>query len=143
MIRARLIPLGDAPPIDLVKDLTLVGRDDGCDVRLDHKSVSKLHCVLVVSDGVLLVRDVGSTNGTRVNGQRVRRATVLPGDQLSIAAFKYQLGFGDEAADATPLPDPLPSELPSDLRPAEDSAENPTIPPGAPAMKRNPLPDHY
>lgn len=143
MTRARLIPLGDAPPIDLVKDLTLVGRDDGCDVRIDHKSVSKLHCVLVVSDGVLLVRDLGSTNGTRVNGQRVRRATVLPDDQLAVAAFKYQFRVGEAGAGSDPLPDPLPSELPSDLRPAEDSADHPSLPPGSPPLRRNPLPDHY
>ena len=82
-MRARLIPLDSAPVIELVKDLTLVGRNDDCDVRLDHKSVSKLHCILVKTDGLVLVRDLGSTNGTRVNGQRVRRAALLPDDQLA------------------------------------------------------------
>src|SRR6476469_5815005 len=79
-MRARLVPPDDGFPIDLVKDLTLFGRDEDCDVRLDHKSVSKLHCVVVKTDGLLLLRDLGSTNGTRVNGQRVRRAALLPND---------------------------------------------------------------
>src|SRR6185312_5590654 len=63
---------------------------------LDHKSVSKFHCVLVKTDGVLLLRDLGSTNGTRVNGQRVRRAALLPNDTLAIANLKYTVKFGIE-----------------------------------------------
>src|SRR3954453_5297890 len=95
-MRARLVSLDGGPPIDLVKDMTLVGRNEDCDVRLDHKSVSKLHCVIVKTDGVLLVRDLGSTNGTRVNGQRVRRAALLPNDALAIANLKYKVKFGPE-----------------------------------------------
>ena len=67
-MRARLVSTDGGPSIDLVKDLTLLGRDEDCDVRLDGKSISKLHCVIVKTDGLLLVRDLGSTNGTRVNG---------------------------------------------------------------------------
>ena len=93
-MRAQLIPLDGGQPIELVKDLTLVGRREDCDLNLDHKSVSKMHCVLVKSDGLLLVRDLGSTNGTRVNGQRVRRAALLPNDQLGIAAVKFRIALG-------------------------------------------------
>ena len=93
-MRARLVPSDGGPPVDLVKDLTLVGRNDDCDLRLDHKSVSKLHCIIVKSDGLLLIRDLGSTNGTRVNGQRVRRAALLPNDSLHIANVKYLVKFG-------------------------------------------------
>ena len=73
----------------------LVGREPSCDVTLDHKSVSKLHCVLVRTDGLVLVRNLGSTNGTRVNGQRIRRAALLPKDRISIANFKYTIEFGE------------------------------------------------
>jgi pSer/pThr/pTyr-binding forkhead associated (FHA) protein len=58
--------------------------------------VSKLHCVVVMTDGLLLLRDLGSTNGTRVNGQRVRRAALLPNDTLAIANMKYIVKFGVE-----------------------------------------------
>jgi pSer/pThr/pTyr-binding forkhead associated (FHA) protein len=95
-MHARLVSLDNGPYVDLVKDLTLVGRDEDCDLRIDHKSISKLHCVIVKTDGLLLIRDLGSTNGTRVNGQRVRRAALLPNDTLAIANLKYQVKFGIE-----------------------------------------------
>lgn len=95
-MRARLVSADGGPSIDLLKELTLFGRDEDCDVRLDHKSVSKLHCVIVKTDGVLLLRDLGSTNGTRVNGQRVRRAALLPNDTLAVANLKFVVKFGVE-----------------------------------------------
>src|ERR1700755_1652835 len=82
--------------------MTLFGRDEDCDVRLDHKSVSKLHCVIIKTDGLLLLRDLGSTNGTRVNGQRVRRAALLPNDILSGAKLKFRVQFGPEETGAPP-----------------------------------------
>src|SRR5204863_10158100 len=66
LMRALLVPLDGSRSIELTKDLTLVGRKEDCDLRLDHKSVSKLHCVIVKTDGLLLLRDLGSTNSTRV-----------------------------------------------------------------------------
>src|SRR5258708_6407998 len=93
-MRAQLIPLDGGSPIEIIKDLSVVGRKEYCDVRLDHKSVSKMHCIIVKTDGLLLLRDLGSTNGTRVNGQRVRRAALLPNDQLSIAHFKFNVYLG-------------------------------------------------
>src|SRR5436189_4544468 len=99
-MRAQLIPLDGNPPIDLVKDLTVVGRKEDCDLRLEHKSVSKMHCVIVKTDGLLLLRDLGSTNGTRVNGHRVRRAALLPNDQLSIANYKFRVYLGPDLPEA-------------------------------------------
>ena len=93
-IRAQLVPVDGGQPLDIAKDLTLVGRKEDCDLRLEHKSVSKLHCVIVKTDGLLMLRDLGSTNGTRVNGQRVRRAALLPNDQLSIAGYRFRVEFG-------------------------------------------------
>lgn len=93
-MRAQLLPLDGGPPVDLAKEMILVGRQDDCDLRLDHKSVSKMHCVLVKTDGLLLLRDLGSTNGTRVNGTRVRRAALLPNDKLSVANFHFKVLFG-------------------------------------------------
>ena len=104
-MRAQLIPLDGGRPIDIAKDVVVVGRKEDCDLRLDHKSVSKMHCVIVKTDGLLLLRDLGSTNGTRVNGQRIRRAALLPNDQLSIAGCKFRVAMGAECAPSPPPPD--------------------------------------
>src|SRR5438876_9627202 len=101
-MRAQLQPIDGGPPFDVVKDLIVVGRKEDCDLRLDHKSVSKMHCVLVKTDGLLLLRDLGSTNGTRVNGTRVRRAALLPNDKLSVAKFHFKVLFGAALAMVKP-----------------------------------------
>jgi predicted component of type VI protein secretion system len=98
-MRAQLLPLDGSAPITINKDLVIIGRKEDCDVRLEHKSVSKIHCVLVKTDGLLLLRDLGSTNGTRVNGTRVRRAALLPNDQLSIAHYKFRIHLGPDIAE--------------------------------------------
>ncbi len=103
-MRAQLVPVDGGDPIEILKDLTLVGRKEECDLRLDHKSISKLHCVIVKTDGLLLLRDLGSTNGTRVNGQRIRRAALLPNDQVTIAGFAFKVLFGPAIEAAAPPP---------------------------------------
>ena len=97
-MRATLLPLDGNQPIDIVKDITIVGRQEFCDVRLDHSSVSKVHLMLVKMDGALLFRDLGSTNGTKVNGQRVVRGALLPNDKLTIAACKFRVQLAADAA---------------------------------------------
>ena len=96
------MPLDGGQPVDLAKEMILIGRQEDCDLRLDHKSVSKMHCVLVKTDGLLLLRDLGSTNGTRVNGTRVRRAALLPNDKLSVANFHFKVLFGAALAMVKP-----------------------------------------
>ncbi|MFL5245545.1 MAG: FHA domain-containing protein [Gemmataceae bacterium] len=101
-MRAELIPVDGTVTIVVEKDLTLVGRQEGCDLRIQHKSVSKMHCVIARTDGLLLVRDLGSTNGTRVNGQRIRRAALLPNDHLAIAGFTYRIHLGPDQQSVEP-----------------------------------------
>jgi pSer/pThr/pTyr-binding forkhead associated (FHA) protein len=154
-MRAQLLPLDGGPPIEINKDLVVVGRKEECDVRLEHKSVSKMHCVIVKTDGLLLVRDLGSTNGTRVNGTRVRRAALLPNDQLSIAHYKFRIYLGPDAPAEEVHPDEHTQHLNSyevaDLlrqargRPDKDeeSDDSGRPGPGLEKMQRNQLPDVY
>jgi len=92
---AQLIPVDGSQPIFITKDVTLVGRKKGlCDVLLAHTSVSKLHCAIAKTDGLLFFRDLGSTNGTKVNGQKVVRGALLPGDELCFASAKFRVYLG-------------------------------------------------
>jgi predicted component of type VI protein secretion system len=157
-MRAQLLPLDGGSPIEIVKDLTLVGRKEDCDLRLEHKSVSKMHCVLVKTEGLLILRDLGSTNGTRVNGKRVRRASLLADDQLHIANYKFRVHLGPDDGRGAPRPGGPPGpeehtqqldadEVANLLRKAkqkvalEDSSGD--IPMQPQPAHPNPLPDAY
>jgi hypothetical protein len=127
-MRAQLIPLDGGPPVEIIKDLTLVGRRADCDLRLPQPGVSRIHCVLARTDGLLLLRDLGSTNGTHVNGEPARRAALLPHDHLAIASVAYRIYLGP----GTPPPAAEPAEETTAAqlrlrRQAEDSQDGPTL----------------
>jgi pSer/pThr/pTyr-binding forkhead associated (FHA) protein len=81
----------DGPDITLDRALIMVGRHPQCDARLDSLRVSRRHCILTEDGGEVVVRDLGSTNGIRINGQRVERGRLRPGDEISIAHIRYRL----------------------------------------------------
>jgi predicted component of type VI protein secretion system len=78
----------------LDRDMVVVGRHPSCDTRLDSLRVSRQHCCMSQDNGEVTVRDLGSTNGIRINGQRVERGRLHPGDELSIAHIRYRLDNG-------------------------------------------------
>jgi len=93
-MKAELVPENGDPPVPIVRDITVVGRRPDCDVVFQHPGVSKRHCVLVKTDGLLVIRDLVTTNGTKVKGQRVRWAALLPDDRISIGGYKLRIYLG-------------------------------------------------
>jgi pSer/pThr/pTyr-binding forkhead associated (FHA) protein len=93
-----LIALHTGPDILVDGSPVLVGRGRRCDVRIESTRVSRLHCCLLEIDGEVVVRDLGSTNGVRINGRRVAAGRLRPGDELSIARLRYRVEdrWGDE-----------------------------------------------
>ena len=79
----RLIALDGGPDLVVDRALLLVGRDPHCDVLIDSPRVSRLHCVLSRHRDAIIARDLGSTNGTYVNEQRVDRARLNSGDRIA------------------------------------------------------------
>lgn len=89
-----LKPLGGGDPIPLKKPEMTVGRRPSCDIRLDFENVSGRHCVLSFVNGTWHIRDLGSTNGTKVNGQKLSRLTgIMPDDELAIASHLFTLDY--------------------------------------------------
>jgi hypothetical protein len=113
-MKAELVPSNGDPPIPIVRDVTVLGRRDGCDVLLNHHGASKRHCLIVRTDGLLVVRDLASTNGTKVNGQRVRWAALLPNDRISFAGYKCRVYLGPDDA---PAPSERRASRPDEHRP--------------------------
>jgi pSer/pThr/pTyr-binding forkhead associated (FHA) protein len=73
----------------------LVGRGPGNDIRIEEASVSTNHAQIVVETGGIFIKDAGSTNGTFVNGARVRHGELRPGQPL-------RLGWVDLALSVEP-----------------------------------------
>ena len=88
----RLIALHGGPHIILLDHTPMmIGRDPRCDARLDSLRVSRFHCcVAQIEDGVH-VSDLGSTNGTRINGRCVKSGRLRQGDELSIAHLRFRV----------------------------------------------------
>jgi pSer/pThr/pTyr-binding forkhead associated (FHA) protein len=147
-MQVHLVPVAGGESLSLNKTITVVGRKEGCDLRLNHKSISKQHCVLVKVDGLLLLRDLGSTNGTRLNGKRIRRAAITNNDQLGVAGLNFKVQFGE-----TPAPQPLKMNDATqhiDAAEVEKLVKKRTDPHGSlagkplvPLVKVNSLPDEF
>jgi predicted Ser/Thr protein kinase len=75
----------------LTRAVTLVGRAEACKIQLLSQAVSKRHCRLLLHGGRLSVEDLGSVNGTCVNGQPVERAELRAGDRLSIGGHNFDV----------------------------------------------------
>lgn len=104
----ELVPQGGGDPVPLLKRKLLVGRRDSCDISLRFANVSSRHCELELVDGYWMVRDLGSSNGTKVNGVRVRSKWVLPGDEVAFAKHRFKVDYN--VAPAAPPPPPLDDE---------------------------------
>jgi len=106
---ARLVALDEGSDISLDRSMVVVGRHPLCDVRLDSLRISRHHCCMTQDKEEVVVRDLGSTNGIRINGERVERGRLRTGDELSIAHIRYRLENG--VAQEMTLADPNGSML--------------------------------
>lgn len=66
-----------------------LGRGEEAKIRIPLASISRKHCELVDEDDELVVKDLGSSNGTLVNGERVKRRELIPGDLLGVGPVVF------------------------------------------------------
>jgi pSer/pThr/pTyr-binding forkhead associated (FHA) protein len=89
-----LTPVGGGDPVPFTKDVILVGRRPTSDVCLDFENVSGKHCEFRLMNGIWHVKDLGSSNGTALNGQKISSPqSVMPEIEISIAGHLFTLEY--------------------------------------------------
>lgn len=125
----------------LAKDSFIIGRDPGSDLPIQDIEVSRRHARLIAQSGGFVLEDLGSTNGTFVNGERVRTITVLrPGDEIrlgEVVTLRYELDLNTLETTPPSVSPPRRSVVPPPPTASLPSLEDR---PAAPAPERRPAP---
>jgi hypothetical protein len=114
----QLVAFPEGFKILIDKPIMLFGRDAECDIRFDSRKISRRHCCLAHVGDQLIIRDLGSTNGIRVNGVRVLEGYLRAGDELTVGSHRYQVVWdagappASEAAPASAVPAEAPAAKP-------------------------------
>ncbi|MDX2225777.1 MAG: FHA domain-containing protein [Verrucomicrobiae bacterium] len=87
----KLIPVAEQEISFSDKPVTF-GRSAEADVQIDDASVSNIHCAVRLWDDLLIIKDMGSTNGIKVNDKRIDRVAVInPGDKVQIGNIIFEV----------------------------------------------------
>jgi pSer/pThr/pTyr-binding forkhead associated (FHA) protein len=102
-MRVRLLERGgnaeQTREISITGPEFLIGRGTDCDLRLRESAISRHHCILRTSGDGLTLTDLGSRNGSFVNGERVvSQAPLHSGDVLKLGSREFVVDLGDDAA---------------------------------------------
>jgi pSer/pThr/pTyr-binding forkhead associated (FHA) protein len=90
---------GTGKEFPLPSKVTIIGRRHDCDLRIPLSQVSKRHCQLNLDNGILKVRDLGSRNGTILNGKKIDESEVLAGDCIEVGPLKFVFQIDGEPAE--------------------------------------------
>lgn len=93
---------GERRSFSITRDVTIVGRREDCDFRIPLGEISRKHCRIIKDDSALKVEDLGSSNGTFHNGERVQACELSPGDTLQVGSVAFVVQI-----DGAPLDDEL------------------------------------
>jgi FHA domain len=96
----------------LTAEQNVIGRGGRSDIRIKHPGISSEHALIRVTNAVASIEDLGSTNGTRVNGRHVKRHTLRHGDQIEVGRERlmYFAELDSASRFAQPEPDTPYSE---------------------------------
>ena len=86
--------------VPVEQDVATIGRGEGCDLRIPLGDVSRKHCSLIKSDDGLVIQDIGSSNGTYVNGKRVQEASLRPGDLIRVGSLRFVVQIDGKPSDS-------------------------------------------
>ncbi|NQW47767.1 MAG: FHA domain-containing protein [Planctomycetes bacterium] len=99
-----LQPVGGGDPIPLLKTVLVIGRRESCDIVLRFPNVSGTHCQLSLVNGKWFVKDLGSSNGTKINGSRVTEGPIESGSRVAVGRHEYELSHTASAHGETSIP---------------------------------------
>ena len=94
---------GQRKDFPIINESTIIGRGTECDLRVPVLSVSRKHCELTATDEGVSVRDLGSSNGTYVNNERVGKQTLKAGDRLVVGPIAFTVQIDGEPAEIQPV----------------------------------------
>lgn len=129
---SRVFPLAET---------TVVGRSSECDIHLAVAHLSRRHAQLQILDGLLYVKDLGSSNGTFLNGERVTEARVRRGDELRFDTLSFGvIGPSDDLGKTTvrsTAPDKVPPPKAATPKPktGETVRREPAVESGVPRTR--------
>ena len=111
---ARLVPLsaGAAPTIAVQRPVVLIGRHPECDVRVDLPKISRRHCCIVLAYERVIIRDLGSRNGLRVNVLVVEESRLEHGDEVAIGPILFRVDNPDSLP-PTPVRESVETSAPA------------------------------
>ena len=89
----ELTPMEGGDSLPLLRPIMTVGRRESCDICLSFPNISGQHCELSLRNGVWFIRDLNSTNGTKVNGVRIQEQSLAPGDVIIIGKRQYTIQY--------------------------------------------------
>jgi len=93
---------------ELTVDKTTIGRVEGNTFQIGEPSISSRHCEILLQGSDILVRDLNSTNGTFVNGEKITESVLKPGQILRLGQIELRLETGEPA---TPAKKPVESTM--------------------------------
>ena len=99
---------GERKGFPLPEGKTVVGRRNTCDLRIPLSSVSRKHCEIELSDDGLSLRDLGSSNGTFYNDERVQEAQLAAGDRVQVGPVFFHVVVDGEPSEIEPVRTILP-----------------------------------
>lgn len=90
---------GERRSFSMARDMTVIGRREDCDLRIPLGEVSRKHCRILRDGDSLKLEDLGSSNGTFLNGQRVQEAMLSPGDTIQVGPVVFVLQIDGAPSD--------------------------------------------
>jgi len=94
---------GQRKDLPISNSVTVVGRGEDCGLRVPLKSVSRRHCEIAVGEDEVVVRDLGSSNGTYVNNHRVAETPLKAGDRMVIGPVVFTVQIDGQPEEVQPV----------------------------------------